>query len=169
MRVHISDSYLIINILFNHQHPFFLISNAKECTNTGELETAFIFTFLHRFNNQLLIDIVFENVNFGKATLIFSSHFHANIRHSYLSIINYIKKYFISSDFNKRLKLIKTGSITNNKPQFSLYLSRVAHDDFYHWGELVEKKVHLSFPIAYGCLKDHLVNEQKMAQKFLMQ
>ncbi|WP_300877657.1 hypothetical protein [uncultured Duncaniella sp.] len=156
-----------LDFLFNHQHPFFLISLARERTNTKELEPAFIFTFLHKRLNQPIIDIVFENINPGKATLIFSVHFHANIRNSYLLILQKIKNYFSSFDFNKRQKLIEAGGILNESPQFSLSLSRVAHDDFYHWAELIEQRTHMYLPITYGCLKDHLVNGQKMAQKFL--
>ena len=158
-----------LNFLFNHQHPFLSILNATERTNASAIETAFIFTFLHQLNNQPLIDIVFENTNLGKATLIFSIHFHANIRYNYLSILHYIRNYFSSSVFNKRQKLIKAAGISSNKPQFTLSLSRVVHDDFYHWSKLLENKAHMYLPNAYGCLKDHLADGQKMAQEFLMQ
>lgn len=70
-QIHKYDSPYL-SFLFTQQHPFFLISDATERTNTKELETAFIFTFLHLLNNQPFIDIVFENINIGKATLIFS-------------------------------------------------------------------------------------------------
>ncbi|MDE5844765.1 MAG: hypothetical protein K2H44_05210 [Muribaculaceae bacterium] len=111
------------------------------------------------------MDIVFENVTEGKATLIFSTYFHT-IRSKYSHVVQFIKSYFASTEFNKRLKLMRAGGISNNAPQFNFTLQRVAHDEFPVWASIMKRKLHLHLQTSVGCLAPYLVNGQKLGKKW---
>lgn len=128
-----------LNHLLSLHNPHFYILKCRERLNSGEYEDAYIFTF----HSNGLIYTFFENVNPGKATLIFYALVGKDSDgRDYNATIMSIRKYMMSKKINKRQALIY--SCYEMIGPFFYNFTRLSHCDFSKWPQLIANTVFIS-------------------------
>lgn len=125
-----------LNHLLTLHNPNFYIVKSRERLNNGEFEDAYIFTY----HSNGLIFTFFENVNPGKATLIFSTTVGKNSDgRDYNGTLMSIRQYMGSAKINKRQALIY--SCRDMIGSFFYDYHRISHCDISNWPMLIRNAI----------------------------